>query len=47
MKDLEFTNSEKLEFTYDVVAGFMSIIAVVVVLLKFSTTLSEIQVNNP
>lgn len=45
MKDLEFTNNNKTELIYDIIAGFLSIIAVVVVLLKFSTTLSEVQMN--
>lgn len=43
MKDLEFNNNEKIELTYDIAAGFLSIIAVIVVLLKFSKNISENQ----
>lgn len=41
MKDLEFAKSEKTEFIYDVCAGIMSIIAVIVVMIEYSTGLSN------
>ncbi|HEX9027123.1 MAG TPA: potassium channel family protein [Clostridium sp.] len=41
MRDLEFTESEKIEWIYDVVAGIMAIIAVLIVMLEFSKTLTE------
>lgn len=48
MKDLEFTNNEKIELAYDIGAGAMAIIAVLIVMLEFSTTLSitEIRIVN-
>ena len=33
MKDLEFTNNEKVELAYDIGAGVLAIIAVLVVML--------------
>ena len=41
MKDLEFAKSEKTEFIYDVGAGIMSIIAVLVVMMEYSVSLSD------
>ncbi|HCW53063.1 MAG TPA: potassium channel protein [Clostridium sp.] len=41
MKDLEFVKSEKTEFIYDVFAGIMSIIAVIIVMVGYSTGLSN------
>ena len=41
MKDLEFTNNEKVELAYDIGAGVMAIIAVLVVMLEFSDSLSS------
>lgn len=41
MKDLEFTESEKAEWIYDVSAGIMAVIAVIVVMLGFSNQLTE------
>jgi len=41
MRDLEFTENEKIEWIYDVVAGIMAIIAVLIVMLEFSKTLTE------
>ncbi|MBE6070523.1 MAG: potassium channel family protein [Clostridium butyricum] len=40
MKDLEFINNEKIELAYDIGAGAMAIIAVLVVMLGFSDSLS-------
>lgn len=40
MKDLEFTKNEKIELAYDIGAGIMSVIAVLVVMLEFSKSLS-------
>lgn len=41
MKDLEFAKSEKTEFIYDVCAGIMSIIAVIIVMVGYSAGLSK------
>lgn len=41
MKDLEFAKSEKTEFIYDVCAGIMSIIAVLVVMMEYSVSISD------
>lgn len=41
MKDLEFTQNEKLEFIYDGAAGIMAIIAVLVVMMEFSTAFTK------
>jgi Ion channel. len=43
VKDLEFTDNERVELIYDIVAGIMSIIAVIIVMLDFSTRLTESQ----
>lgn len=45
MRDLEFTENEKIEWIYDVVAGIMAIIAVLIVMLEFSKTLTESQIR--
>lgn len=45
MRDLEFTENEKIEWVYDVVAGIMAIIAVLIVMLEFSKTLTENQMR--
>lgn len=45
MRDLEFTENEKVELIYDVVAGIMAIIAVLIVMLEFSKTLTENQMR--
>ena len=41
MRDLEFTNNKKAEFIYDICAGIMSIIAVLVVMMEYSQNLSN------
>ena len=41
MKDLEFTKNEKAEWIYDVIAGIMAIIAVLIVMMEFSEGLTE------
>lgn len=45
MRDLEFTESEKIEWIYDVAAGIMAIMAVLIVMLEFSRTLTESQMK--
>ena len=45
MKDLEFTKNEKIELAYDIGAGIMSVIAVLVVMLEFSKSLSPIEMK--
>lgn len=40
VKDLEFNNNEKVEFIYDLAAGILAVIAVLVVMLEFSDTLN-------
>ena len=45
MKDLEFINNEKIELAYDIGAGAMAIIAVLVVMLGFSESLSPIEMR--
>lgn len=40
MRDLEFTDNEKIEWIYDGIAGVMAIIAVIIVMLQFSNNLS-------
>lgn len=41
MRDLEFTKNEKAELIYDVAAGFMSVIAVLVVMMEFSNSFTK------
>lgn len=41
VRDLEFTENERVELIYDIVAGIMSIIAVIIVMLDFSTRLTD------
>lgn len=43
MKDLEFTDNEKIEFIYDVVIGMLSLVATFVVVLQFSKNNTSIQ----
>lgn len=45
MRDLEFTENEKIELIYDVLAGIMAIIAVLIVMLEFSKSLTESQMK--
>lgn len=45
MKDLEFINNEKIELAYDIGAGAMAIIAVLVVMLGFSESLSPTEMR--
>lgn len=45
MRDLEFTENERIELIYDVVAGIMAIVAVLIVMLEFSKTLTESQMR--
>ena len=39
MKDLDFTKSEKIEFIYDVCAGIISVMAVIIVMIGYSVEL--------
>ncbi|WP_294374071.1 potassium channel family protein [uncultured Clostridium sp.] len=41
MKDLEFTQNEKAEFIYDLIAGIMAVIAVFVIMIEFSDVVTE------
>lgn len=41
MRDLEFTKSEKAELIYDVIAGVMAVIAVLVVMMDISNSATE------
>lgn len=41
MRDLEFTKNEKVELIYDVVAGIMAVIAVLIVMMDFSSSFTE------
>ncbi|APF22293.1 potassium channel family protein [Clostridium butyricum] len=41
MRDLEFTKNEKAELIYDVVAGIMAVIAVLIVMMDFSSSFTE------
>lgn len=41
MKDLEFTNNERAEWIYDAAAGVMAIIAIIVVMVDISDSLTE------
>lgn len=43
MKDLEFTDNEKIEFIYDVVIGILALVATFVVVLQFSKNITGIQ----
>ncbi|MBE6063693.1 MAG: potassium channel family protein [Clostridium butyricum] len=45
MKDLEFAKSEKTEFIYDICAGIMSIIAVIVVMMEYSVAFSNMEIK--
>ena len=40
MRDLEFTTSTKLELIYDIAAGIMAVIAVLVIMIEFSYSLT-------
>lgn len=41
MRDLEFTENERVELFYDIFAGILAIIAVLVVMLQFSSGLTD------
>lgn len=41
MRDLEFTKNERVELIYDIVAGVMAIIAVLIVMMEFSDSFTE------
>jgi voltage-gated potassium channel len=43
MKDLDFTNNERVEFIYDVVVGILSLVATFVVVLQFSKNITVLQ----
>ena len=43
MRDLEFTKNEKLELIYDVVAGLMSVVAVLIVMMEFSNSFTAVE----
>ncbi|MGL4107901.1 potassium channel family protein [Clostridium sp. LP20] len=43
MRDLEFTENDKFELVYDIGAGIMAIMAVLVVMLQFSNGLNEVE----
>lgn len=43
MRDLDFTNNERIEFIYDVIAGIFSMVATFVVLIQFSKGITNIQ----
>lgn len=45
MRGLEFAQNEKIELIYDVAAGIMAIIAVLIVMLEFSNTLTVNQIR--
>lgn len=41
MKDLEFTKNEKTELIYDIIAGIMAVIAVLIVMIELSNSFTE------
>jgi voltage-gated potassium channel len=43
MKDLDFTDNEKIEFIYDVVVGLLALVATFVVVLQFSKNITGTQ----
>lgn len=43
MRDLEFTKNKKAELIYDITAGFMAVLAVLVVMMEFSYSLTAKQ----
>jgi voltage-gated potassium channel len=43
MRDLDFTNNEKVEFAYDVIVGILALVATFVVVLQFSRNITGIQ----
>ena len=45
MRDLEFTENEKVELIYDICAGVMAIIAVLIVMLELSGSLEKNQLK--
>ncbi|MPM88091.1 hypothetical protein SDC9_135192 [bioreactor metagenome] len=45
MRDLDFTNNEKVEFVYDIIIGFFALVATFVVVLQFSKNLTVIQLK--
>lgn len=45
MKDLEFTDNEKIEFIYDIAVGFLALVATFIVVLQFSKNITGIQLK--
>lgn len=45
VRDLEFTKSNKAELIYDIAAGFMAVIAVLVIMIEFSYSLTAQQAH--
>lgn len=45
MRDLEFTENQKIEWIYDVAAGIMAVIAVIIVMLGFSKSFTKSQMR--
>lgn len=45
MKDLEFTNNERVELIYDIFAGILSVIATLVVVLQFNGGIQELHLK--
>lgn len=45
VKDLEFTENEKAEWIYDAVAGIMALIAIIIVMLSISDSLTEKEIR--
>jgi voltage-gated potassium channel len=43
MRDLDFTNNEKVEFVYDVIVGILALVATFVVVLQFSRNITGMQ----
>lgn len=43
MRDLDFTNNERIEFAYDVIVGILAIVATFVVVLQFNKNISDSQ----
>lgn len=45
MKDLEFVDNPRVELIYDIIAGILAVLAVLIVMLEFSTTLTQSQMS--
>ena len=41
VRDLEFTKNEKTELIYDIIAGILAVIAILIVMMELSNSFTE------